>query len=91
MSIKEILPGDTFKYQWISSGTTPSSATYEVLDWNETLVGSGALTSSGDGHYFIDYTSQTSEGFYVFKSTVTISAKPYIRALRFRVIELETD
>ncbi len=89
--LKEILPGDTIKYKWISSESVVSSATYEVFDWNETLVGSGALVDSGSGHWYLDYTVPTSEGFYVFKSTITINSKPYIRARRFRVIELETD
>jgi hypothetical protein len=89
--IKELLPGDTLKYKWVSSGTAPSSASYMVLDWNESVVDSGTLTSSGSGHYYENYTVPTSEGYYVFKSTVTINTKEYKRSTRFRVIELETD
>lgn len=89
--IKKILPGDTFEYQWISSGTLPSSASYEVFNNLEVVVNTGTLISSGNGHYYEKYTVPSSEGYYVFKSTITISAKQYIRSRRFEVIELEVD
>jgi len=89
--IKELLPGDTLRYRWISSGTAPSSFSYLVLDWTETIVDTGTLVSSGAGHFYANYTVPDSEGYYVFKSTVTINSNPYKRSTRFRVIELETD
>ena len=89
--ISEFLPGDTFKYTWINSGTTVSSLSYVVMNGSESIVNTGTLTNSGDGHYFEDYTVPNTEGYYTFKSEAFVNSKPYLRTKRFRVIELEVD
>ena len=89
--IPEFLPGDTFKFRWVSSGTTVSDVYFNVYTGSETLVNSVQMTNSGGGHWYTNYTVPTSEGYYVAKTTATINAKPYIKARRFRVINIEVD
>lgn len=91
--IDEFIQGDTLRIEWINSGAAPSAVTYSI--WTSIgsfqSVGSGPLTNSGNGHYYADYTTPTSPGYYVAKTSATIAGKPYIRAMKFKVISMEVD
>jgi hypothetical protein len=89
--IPEFLPGDTFKFKWISSGTSVTDVFFNVFTGSETLVSSETMTNSGGGFWYINYTVPTSEGYYVAKTEATISGKPYKKARRFRVVNIEVD
>lgn len=92
MKSSQVLPGDTIKLTWISSGTIVSSMSFTVIDGSEAIVSSASnMTDSGGGHWYADYIVPNSIGFYVAHSTAVINGKPYKRATRFQVALYEVD
>ena len=91
MSLKKHLIGDTIQVTMVNSGVTPSAINCAVYNGDETLVDSGSMTSSGNGHYFFDHTIVNTEGFYVAETLATINSKPYKNRIRFKAIKGETD
>jgi len=89
--IGEFEPGDTLKIRWVSSGTTPADVTYSVINGVEAVVNTGTLINSGSGLWYNNYTVPDTLGYYVVRTTATISGNEYKRAKRFRVIPLEVD
>jgi len=89
MSINKHLIGDTIQVTMINSGVTPSTIQANVYNEGETLVGSGAMVSSGNGHYYYDFTIPDTVGFYVAETLVTINAKPYKNRKRFQAVKGE--
>lgn len=89
MSAKKHLIGDTIQITMINSGVTPTSAVASVFDKGETLVGSGAMVSSGNGHYYYDFTVPNTQGFYVAETLVMINSKPYKNRRRFQAVRGE--
>lgn len=86
------LIGDTIRVTWISSGTVPDTIITAVYDGSESLVSSGAMVSSGNGHYYYNYTIPDSgPQFYVAETLSYVDSLPYRRRVRFQVIEGEVD
>ena len=91
MNIKKHLIGDTIQITMINSGVTPSAALAKVYDSAETLVGSGTMTTSGNGHYFYNFTIPNSTGYYVAETLATINGLPYKNRRKFKVVTGEVD
>jgi len=89
--MKRFVIGDTIKITWINSGVTPDSLIFSVYDGQESLVGSGTMTSSGNGHYFGFSTLPSSEGFYTAETRAEISSFPFIRRKKIRAIVEDVD
>ena len=89
--IEEFIIGDTIELSWVSSGSSPSDIYAAVYDGDETMVDSMTLSSSGNGHYFFDYTLPTSTGYYVVEYVATISSNPYKSRKRFKTVRNEVD
>lgn len=87
----KFLIGTTIELSWVSSASTPTDIYAAVYDGTETMVSSMTLSSSGNGHYYVDYTVPTSTGYYVVEYTATISSKPYKKRKRFQTVRTETD
>lgn len=88
--IARVFVGDSFRQTWVNSGTTPSSIFSSVLDGAETIVSSGAMISSGNGHFYRFATINT-PGFYVSRTEADISTETFIRRTAFQVIAGEVD
>jgi len=88
----EFLIGDTAKLTWVNSGVTPDAAPpWSLYDGGETVVDTGTLISSGNGHYYGYCTLPDTPGFYVAESIATISGFPFKRRVRLRAILDEVD
>jgi len=85
------LVGDTFQVTWVNSGVTPTSLVAAVYNGSETMIDSGTMTSSGNGHYYYDHTVSSSAGFYVAETVATINSAPYKRRIRFKAVNGEVD
>lgn len=90
MSIAEFVRGDTVQLVWVNTGVTPSSIISAIYNGSEILVDSGVMTSSGNGHFYRYYTTN-SAGFYVAKTTATISGNPFVNGIKFKVREFQVD
>ncbi len=86
MSVQDFLCGDTIKIRWINSGVTPASLSATAYNGSEVLVDSGAMTSSGDGHYYYLHTVPNTPGYYVTQTLATISGKPYKNRTKYRAV-----
>lgn len=91
MSLKEYLIGDTIRFTWINSGTTPSTITLAIFTGSESVVSSLSMTSSGNGHFYHDYTTVESSAYYVAESKATIGGKPYKNRTSFKTVFSEVD
>lgn len=91
MSLKKHLIGDTIQITMVNSGVTPSAIVASVFDGDETVVDSGSMTNSGNGHYYFDHTVINTPGFYVAQTLSTINSKPYKNRIRFQAVLGETD
>ena len=89
MSIKKHLIGDTIQVTMINSGVTPSTAIAGIFNEADTLVDSGSMTSSGNGHYYRDFTIPDTVGFYVAETLATINGKLYKNRKRFQAVKGE--
>jgi len=89
--MKQHLIGDTIKVTWINSGVTPTSLICTVYTGSETLVDSGAMTSSGNGHYYFNHTVSSLQGFYVAETLASINGDPYKRRVKFKAVLDEVD
>lgn len=86
MSIKDFLCGDTVKIRWINSGITPTTIIAATYTGSETLVDSGTMVSSGNGHYYFLHTIPNTPGYYVAQTLATISSKPYKNRSQYRAV-----
>ena len=91
MNLTKHLIGNTIQITWVNSGQTPSPITAGVYNGSDTLVDSGAMTSSGNGFYFRNYTLPNTAGYYVAETMATIGGNPYKNRIRFKAIKGETD
>lgn len=83
--IKEFSAGDTVKVTWINSGVTVSSSYVVTYNGSETLIDSGTLTSSGNGHYYRFVTLPDSvEDYYQMKITAVVDNRPSVRRHRMK-------
>lgn len=85
------LSGNTQIFTWVSSGQSPSPITAAVLDISNTVISSGSMTSSGNGHYYRNVTMPTTEGFYIKETKATISGDVFRDREKFQVILCEVD
>lgn len=85
------LIGDTIQITWVDSGVTPSGITAAIYNGSDTLINSETMTSSGNGHYFADYTIPNTPGFYVAETIATINSKPYKNRVFFKAVEEDAD
>ena len=91
MALKRYLAGNTIRYTWISSGVTPSDIWCATFNGSETLVNSITMASSGNGHYYIDYTLPDTPGNYVNYYNASINGDPYKNQVRFKVATYQVD
>ena len=89
--MKRFIVGDTVKITWINSGVAPDTIKYAVYDGAETLINSGSMVSSGNGHYFAFSTLPSSAGFYTTETTAEIGGFPFIRRKKIRAIIEDVD
>lgn len=89
--MNKFLVGDTMKLTWINSGQTANPIIASIFNGSDSLVNSVSMSSSGDGHYFSNYTLPNTPGFYVAETLATIAGLPYKNRTRFKVITGETD
>ena len=87
----EKLIGDTIKVTWVSSGDVPSPILALIYTSSETLVSSVSMTSSGNGHYYSNYTIPNTPGFYVAETLATLDSLPYKRRVAFKAVTQEVD
>lgn len=85
--------GDTIQLSWVDSSISAiDGSSLYVFSGSETVVATGTLTSSGNGHWYWDYTIDSGhQGYYRMRSVVTVGGNPYIRSTRFKVINNEVD
>jgi len=88
---KEVISGDTIKFKFISSGDTFSPIFVDIRNGSETLVHSATMSSSGNGHYYHNYTVVNSNGFYSGKMIGYINSLAYARPEWFRIVPMEVD
>lgn len=91
MSADSYLIGDTVKLTWVNSGVTPSAISGALYNGSDTLVSSAAMTSSGNGHYYLDITVPNSLGFYVAETLATVNSLPYKNRIKFRAVRDGVD
>ena len=89
--ILETLIGDTIQIIWVDSGVTPTALVAAVYTGSETLVDSGAMVSSGNGHFFKLHTVPSTPGYYVAETLATIDGFPYKRRRKYRAVLEEVD
>jgi len=89
--MKKHLIGDTIQITWVNSGITPSDLYCATYTGSETLVDSGTMVSSGNGHYYHDHTISSLEGYYVSETLATINGKPYKNRIKFKAVTGEVD
>ena len=88
---KHILVGDTLKVTWVNSGSTASEATAVIFNGDEVAVNSVTMISSGNGHYYANYTVPTSAQWMVAETCVWVNSLSYRRRTKFRVVTQEVD
>lgn len=54
LDVAQVTLNSTFRVTWVSSGATASPIAFNLQSGSETMVGSWAGTSSGNGHYYAD-------------------------------------
>ena len=91
MDLKRFVIGDTIRITWINSGVIPSSINTLVYNGSESLIDSGAMVDSGNGHYFYDHTIPNSSGFYVVETNAIIASKPYRRRAKYQAALIQVD
>lgn len=90
--VSERIAGTTIAPTWVNSGTTPDSIESRLYDRSETLVGTYAGVSSGNGHYFALHTlPSTPNVTYIHEWMAMISGYPYIDRQFVRAIMPEAD
>jgi len=89
--IKRYLIGDTIQLTWVNSGVIPSNLNCAIYDGSESLVDSGSMTGSGNGHYYFEHTTINTPGFYVSQTLAMINGKPFKNRKEFQVILGEVD
>lgn len=90
-NIVRTMIGDTLEMTFVSSGVTFSPIWGSVYDGSESLVSSWTMQSSGNGHYYYNYTAADSPGFYDAKMVGYVNSSPYRRSVRFELVEGEVD
>lgn len=86
MSVKDFLCGNTIKVKWVDSGVTPSTLVAAIYTGSETIVDSGAMTSSGNGFYYYLHTVPNTPGFYTAETLATISGKPFKNREQYQAV-----
>lgn len=88
--IPKYLPGTTKQIMAVSSGNLADSSSWSILDKNEVAVFSGgALSNSGDGHYYGTFVTPDTPGYYVVDAVLVFNGRPYRGRNRFEVGLLE--
>ena len=88
----ESLAGDTLIFTWVNSGVTPSSIVALLYTGSETLISSGDMTSSGNGHFFANVTIPDSgSAYYVGETLAFIDGFPYKRRIRIHAQTMQVD
>lgn len=91
MEIVETLIGDTVKFTYVDSGTTFSPITFKLYDGSESVVNSGTLASSGNGHYYRNEVMPNTPGLYVGEMVGWVNSYPYPRRVGVRLMTEEVD
>lgn len=88
----ETIAGDTLIATWVNSGASPSTIVAALFTGSETIVSSGTMTSSGNGHYFKNVTIPDSgDAFYVLQTYAEIDSFPYKRRIKIHAQGFEVD
>ena len=89
--MKNVIVGDTIRLTWISSGALPSEIYGAIFDGAETLVSSSTMSSSGNGHYYLDVTLPDTPGYYAAELNAVINSFPYRRKIKIKGVTGEVD
>jgi len=84
--IKQRIIGDTVRLTWVSSGAVADSIGVAAYDSDETVVGTVAMVSSGNGHYYGDYTLSNTPGYIVFQTTAWVSSYRYVNRVKLNKV-----
>lgn len=84
--IKQRIIGDTIRLTWVSSGAVADQIGVTAYDSDESMVGSMSMSSSGNGHYYADYTLDNTPGYNVFQTTAWVSSYPYINRTKINKV-----
>jgi len=88
----ETLIGDTVQLTWIDSATAvDSDIAYSVYTGSETIVDTGTLVESGNGHYYQFITVPDAPGNYVVETLAIISGLPFKRRQMLHLTLTEVD
>lgn len=91
LNVIEKLGGTTLKATWVSSGDLASPISSALFDRNETLVGSIAAVSSGNGFFYAVHLLPNTRGWYVNQWIGVIGANTYIDRQLIRCTMPEVD
>ena len=89
-SVHKITLGSTFRVTWVSSGATPSPIVFNIFSGSETMIGSWAGTSSGNGHYYADVRID-SKGLWKGSWFAFVSPNSYKSEEVFAAFPYDTD
>lgn len=90
-AIKKYLIGDTVKVTWVHSGAVPSQINAAIFEGEYTVVESSTMTSSGNGHYYHNYTIPDTLGYYFAEVISWVNSNPYKRRVRFSTVREESS
>ena len=88
MSIPEYINGDTPRFVWINSGVS-MSPTIEIRTGSETVVETGTMVDSLNGHYYYQWQTDPnsySAGYYVGRMKGSAGGKTFVRDAKIRLI-----
>ncbi len=81
------LVGDTIRISWINSGVIPEEIYTSISNEDAMLVSSGAMISSGNGHYYFPFfVPDSGPQFYSALTTSVINSYTYRRCIRFQAL-----
>jgi hypothetical protein len=91
LKVLDTIVGATMKLTWVNSGITPSGIQCNLYDKTETLVGSVAGVSSGNGFYYAPLLIPNSAGVFVNKWFSVINGNTYVTPQYIRATRYEAD
>lgn len=84
--IYDVVGDDTIKFKFVSSGDTFNPITSYITNESGTVVGSAAMSDSGGGLYYHNFTMPNSPGFYVQTAQGYVNSLSYKRKVFLRVV-----
>lgn len=89
--VLDVIAGTTLRLTWVNTGTVPTSLQMNILDRDETVVGSVTPVDSGNGHYYAPLYIPTSHRWYVGRAIAVIDTRTYVNRVLIRTHQLQVD